>query len=74
MLITFNGELTKVEELGKPKKSTETLNNGDIVYICEVEIEANVEPIKQIVDPNFNFTVELNSLNFKDIFFVLYSG
>ena len=64
-LITFNGELTKVEELGKPKKSTETLNNGDIVYICEVEIKANVEPIKQIVDPNFNFTVELNSLNFK---------
>ena len=64
-LITFNGEITKVEELGKPKKSTETLNNGDIVYICEVEIKANVEPIKQIVDPNFNFTVELNSLNFK---------
>ena len=63
-LSTFNGVLTDIKVLGK-KKRTETLDNGDIAYICEIEINANVEPIKQIADPNFNFNVKLNELNFK---------
>jgi hypothetical protein len=63
-LITFNGVLTEVKELSKEKK-TETLDNGDIAYICEIEIEANAEPLKQIADPNFNFNVKLNESNFK---------
>ena len=63
-LITFNGVLTEVKELSK-KKKTETLSNGEIAYICEIEIKANAEPIKQITDPNFNFNVKLNEHNFK---------
>ena len=63
-LITFNGVLTEVKELSK-KKKTETLNNGEIAYICEIEIKANAEPIKQITDPNFDFNVKLNEHNFK---------
>ena len=64
-LSTFNGELTNVEALGKPKKRIETLEGGEIAYICEIEIKANAEPIKQINDPNFNFNVKLNEYNFK---------
>jgi hypothetical protein len=63
-LITFNGILTEVKELSK-KKRTEPLDSGDIAYICEIEIKANAEPIKQIADPNFNFNVKLNESNFK---------
>ena len=63
-LITFNGVLTEVKELSKEKK-TEPLSSGEIAYICEIEIKANVEPIKQIADPNFNFNVKLNEHNFK---------
>ena len=63
-LITFNGVLTDIKVLGK-KKRTETLDNGDIAYICEIEIEANAEPLKQIADPKFNFNVKLNESNFK---------
>ena len=63
-LKTFNGILTETSQLSK-KKRTETLDSGDIAYICEIEIKTNVEPIKQIKDPNFNFNVELNEHNFK---------
>ena len=63
-LKTFNGILTETNELSK-KKRTETLDSGDIAYICEIEIKTNVEPIKQIIDPNFNFNVKLNENNFK---------
>ena len=38
---TFNGDLTEIKELSK-KKRTETLDSGDIVYICEIEIKAKV--------------------------------
>ncbi len=64
-LSTFNGDITEVEVLGKPIKKTETLSDGEISFICEIKIRANVEPIKQINDPNFNFNVELNKHNFK---------
>ena len=64
-LKTFNGILTGIKELSKPLKRIETLDSGDIAYICEIEIKANVEPIKQITDPNFNFNVKLNEYNFK---------
>jgi len=63
-LKTFNGILTQVKELSK-KKRTETLDSGDIAYICEIEIKANTEPIKQIKDPDFDFNVKLNESNFK---------
>ena len=64
-LATFNADFTDIEVLDKPIKKTETLSDGDISYICEIKIKAEVEPIKQINDPNFNFNVELNSHNFK---------
>jgi hypothetical protein len=63
-LITFNGVLTQVKELSKVK-TTERLDSGEIAYICEIEIRANAEPIKQITDPNFNFNVKLNKHNFQ---------
>ena len=63
-LKTFNGILTEINELSK-KKRTETLDSGDIAYICEIEIKTKVEPIKQIKDPDFNFNVKLNENNFK---------
>ena len=47
------------------EKRIETLEGGEIAYICEIEIKANAEPIKQIKDPNFNFNVKLNESNFK---------
>jgi len=61
-LSSFNGVLTGLKELAR-KKTTKPLD-GEVVYYCEVEIKANVEPIKQIKDPNFNFNVKLNKYNF----------
>jgi len=63
-LATFNADFTDIEVLDTTKK-TEPLSDGDISYICEIKIRAEVEPIKQINDPNFNFNVELNEHNFK---------
>jgi len=60
----FRGHISNLEELGPPKKTTGTLD-AETVYFCEIEIEANVEPTKQILDPNFNFNVKLNEHNFK---------
>jgi len=63
-LSTFNAEFTNLEVLDK-KQKTETLNDDEIRYICEIEIVANVELIEQITDPNFDFNAKLNSYNFK---------
>ena len=60
----FRGHISHLEELGPPKKTTDTLD-AETIYFCEIEIEANVEPTKQILDPNFNFNVKLNEHNFK---------
>ena len=60
----FRGHISHLEELGSPKKTTDTLD-AETIYFCEIEIEANVEPAKQILDPNFNFNVKLNEHNFK---------
>ena len=63
-LATFNAEFTDIKILDK-SKTTEPLSDGNISYICEIKISVDVEPIKQINDPDFNFNVELNSHNFK---------
>ena len=56
----FSAEITKLD-VSDPKKSVE----GDI-YICTVQITADVTPIKQISDPSFNFNVNFNDFTFKD--------
>ena len=42
-LSSFNGDITGLQELGR-KKTTETLDDGKIIYYCEIEIKANVSP------------------------------
>ena len=56
----FNADITKLDVLDT-KKSIE----GDI-YICNVKIKADVTPIKQISDPDFNFNVNFNNYNFRN--------
>jgi len=63
-LSSFNGDITGLKELDR-KKTTETLDNGEIIYYCEIEIKANVVPFKQITDPSFDFNVMLNESNFR---------
>ena len=36
-----------------------------LVFVCEVEIKADVKAIKKISDPNFDFSVKLNNYNFR---------
>ena len=36
-----------------------------LLFVCEVEIEADVTAIEKISDPNFDFSVKLNSYNFR---------
>jgi hypothetical protein len=64
-LSSFNGDITGLKELVR-KKTTETLDDGKIVYYCEIEIKANVIPSKQITDPNFDFNVKLNKSNYNE--------
>ena len=63
-LSSFNGDITGLKELDR-KKTTKTLDNGEIIYYCEIEIRANVIPSKQIKDPSFDFNVMLNESNFR---------
>ena len=56
----FSADITKLD-VSDPKKSVE----GDI-YVCTVQITADVTPIKQISDPDFNFNVNFNDYTFKD--------
>ena len=37
-LSSFNGDITGLKELDR-KKTTETLDNGEIIYYCEIEIK-----------------------------------
>ena len=39
--------------------------SGIKLFVCEVEIKADVKPIKKINDPNFDFSVKLNNYNFR---------
>ena len=62
-LSSFNGDITKLEELDR-KKTTGTLKD-EIFYFCEIKIRANVIPSKQIKDANFDFNVKLNESNYR---------
>ena len=56
----FDADITKLDVL-ETKKSFE-----NDIYICNVKIRADVTPIKQISDPNFNFNVNFNNYNFRN--------
>lgn len=60
----FNADFDQVKEIDI-YKSTETLSDGKIFYICNFKIEANVVPVNQITDPNFDFNVIFNDYNFR---------
>ena len=60
----LGGELTNVEIKDK-KKYDETLNNGEVIYHCDIHIKANAEEIKWFDDPKFDFNVKLNEFNYR---------
>tara|TARA_Y100000590_G_C15685979_1_gene1001673 strand:+ start:118 stop:831 length:714 start_codon:yes stop_codon:yes gene_type:complete len=64
-LSSFNGDITGIK-FDNPKKTTKSLEDGEMIYFCEVKIEANVTPLRQINDPSFDFSVKINHQNFKD--------
>ena len=58
-LFEFNGI---VKLIGSPKEKWYQQKKDDIlVFVCEVEIVADVKAIEKISDPNFDFTVKLNN-------------
>jgi len=64
-LSAFNGEISEIEELDK-KLDTETLNSGELIFVCKIKIKAKVVAINQDRDPNFDFDVKLNNYNFRE--------
>ena len=64
-LSAFNGEISEIEELDK-KLNTETLNSGELIFVCKIKIKAKVVAINQDRDPNFDFDVKLNNYNFRE--------
>lgn len=63
-LSSFNGEISKLKEINK-NETTESLSSGETIYICKIEIEANVIPANQITDPGFDFNIKFNNYNFR---------
>jgi len=62
-LFEFNGI---VKLIGSPKeKWYQKKKDNILVFVCEVEIVADVKAIGKISDPNFDFTVKLNNYNFR---------
>ena len=55
-LFELNGDITSF----KVKNKTYDKELGTEILYCEIEIEANVVPIKYNQDPNFQFSVTLN--------------
>ena len=63
-LSSFNGDISELKVLDK-NKSIETLSTGETVYICKIDIEANVLPASQVEDVNFDFNINFNNYNFR---------
>ena len=62
-LFKLNGEITSSKRIGKPNYGEELGSEG--IFFCEVTIKANVEPIKENLDPTFQFDVKLNQEIFR---------
>ncbi len=59
-LLELKGDLSGTQTLSKEYK---VLDDG--VLICKVDIRTNVTPIKQNVDPSFQFDVSMNERTFR---------
>ena len=64
-LSSFNGDLTSIRQL-KRDIQTETLSNGEEIYICKIKIRAKVTKTTKTLDSSFDFNVKLNEKNFRD--------
>ena len=60
-LLQLNGDLTDSKIL----KTNYDKKPGSEILFCEITIEANVEPIKKNLDPNFQFDIDLNQKIFR---------
>ena len=60
-LFQLNGDLTDSKIL----KTNYDKELGSEILFCEITIEANVEPIKKNLDPNFQFDIDLNQKIFR---------
>ena len=60
-LFQLNGDITESKVINK-KYGEEP---GTEILFCEITIEANVEPVKENLDPNFQFDVNLNQKIFR---------
>lgn len=60
-LLQLNGDLTDSKIL----KTNYDKELGSEILFCEITIEANVEPIKKNLDPNFQFDIDLNQKIFR---------
>ena len=60
-LLELNGDLTESKIL----KTNYDKETGSEILFCEVTIEANVEPVKKNLDPNFQFDINLNQKIFR---------
>ena len=46
-LSSFNGDITGIK-FDNPKKTTKSLEDGEMIYFCEVKIEANVTSLSRV--------------------------
>jgi len=61
-LFELNGDITSSKILNK----TYEKELGSEILFCQIDIEANVEPVKQNLDPTFQFDVKLNQEIFRN--------
>tara|TARA_A100001011_G_scaffold345285_1_gene380897 strand:+ start:1103 stop:1897 length:795 start_codon:yes stop_codon:yes gene_type:complete len=66
-LSSFNGEVTGITPIGKPKiVPLEVENSNSKVSICKVKFRFNVKKTTNTLDASFDFNVKLNEKNFRD--------
>ena len=63
-LFELNGDITSSKIINKTYDK-ELGSEGSEILFCEINIEANVESVKQNLDPTFQFNVELNQEIFR---------
>ena len=63
---TLNGEIISSKILSKNNGYEAILNTNQKIAFCEIEIEAEILPILVNKDPNFNFVIKQNKINFRN--------
>ena len=63
---SFDGEITKLKQLGKEISDQKIDNSDEKTYICKIKIQTEVTKIIQNMDSSFDFNVKINEKNFKE--------